>query len=81
MANTNFMPYFNYHAIAKNLIATGHLIGASIFTEYKNIRPALVMYFDNHRPIPIREYMWEDYLEKIKKEKIEIINENNIPLK
>lgn len=75
------MPYYNYHAIAKRLIENNHLIAVSIFPEYKNIRPAMVLYFDNHRPIPIREYMWDDYLDKIHNKKIEIINENNIPLK
>ncbi len=75
------MPYYNYHAIAKKLIENNHLIAVSIFPEYKNIRPAMVLYFDNHRPIPIREYMWDDYLDKIHNKKIEIINEHNIPLK
>ncbi len=74
------MPYYNYHAIAKRFIAEGHLIGASVFKEYKNICPALVLYFDNHRPIPIRQYMWDDYLTLIEKEKIEILNLDNIPL-
>lgn len=75
------MPYYNYHAIAKRLIEDNHLIAVSVFPEYKNIRPAMVFYFDNHRPIPIREYMWDDYLDKIHNKKIEIINEHNIPLK
>lgn len=75
------MPYYNYHAIAKKMIENNHLIAVSVFPEYKNIRPAMVLYFDNHRPIPIREYMWDDYLDKIHNKKIEIINEHNIPLK
>ena len=75
------MPYYNYHAIAKRLINDNHLIAVTVFNEYKNIRPALVLYFDNHRPIPIRDYMWDEYLDKIRNKKIEIINEDNIPLK
>lgn len=75
------MPYYNYHAIAKRLINHNHLIAVTVFSEYKNIRPALVLYFDNHRPIPIRDYMWDEYLDKIRDKKIEIINEDNIPLK
>lgn len=75
------MPYYNYHAIAKRLINDNHLIAVTVFNEYKNIRPALVLYFDNHRPIPIRDYMWDEYLDKIRDKKIEIINEDNIPLK
>ena len=75
------MPYYNYHAIAKRLINENHLIAVTVFSEYKNIRPALVLYFHNHRPIPIRDYMWDEYLDKIRDKKIEIINEDNIPLK
>lgn len=75
------MPYYNYHAIAKRLINDNHLIAVTVFGDYKNIRPALVLYFDNHRPIPIRDYMWDEYLDKIRDKKIEIINEDNIPLK
>lgn len=75
------MPYYNYHAIAKRLINDNHLIAVTVFSDYKNIRPALVLYFDNHRPIPIRDYMWDEYLDKIRDKKIEIINEDNIPLK
>ena len=75
------MPYYNYHAIAKRLINENHLIAVTVFSEYKNIRPALVLYFDNHRPIPIRDYMWNEYLDNINDKKIKIINENNIPLK
>ena len=74
------MAYFNYHAKAKQLIDSGHLIGASIFANYHHISPALVLYFDSHRPIPIREYMWGDYLEKIKANKIDILNEENVPI-
>ena len=75
------MPYYNYHAIAKRLINDNLLIAVTVFGDYKNIRPALVLYFDNHRPIPIRDYMWDEYLDKIRDKKIEIINEDNIPLK
>lgn len=54
--------YYNYHARAKALIKNGNCIGATIFDRYHHIYPALVLYFDNHKPIPIREYMWDDYL-------------------
>lgn len=53
--------YYNYHARAKALIKNGNCIGATIFQRYHHIYPALVLYFDNHNPIPIREYMWEEY--------------------
>ena len=68
------MSYFNYHAKAKNLIKANHLLGVTIFDRYHHIYPAMVLYFDNSRPIPIREYMWEDYLSLIKQAKVEIID-------
>lgn len=75
------MTYYNYHAIAKNLIKNGNCFAVSIFENYHNIRPALVLYFNNHKPIPIREYMWSDYLPLINKQNIAVDNPNNIPLK
>ena len=66
------MAYFNYHARAKQLIKSGNCIGASIFNRYHHIYPALVLYFDNHKPIPIREYMWSDYFELLKATEINI---------
>ena len=54
--------YFNYHAKIKRLIKEGHLIGYEFKDEYKGIKPSLVLYFDNNRPMPIREYKWDEYL-------------------
>lgn len=54
--------YYNYHAKAKKLIAEGHLIDLKIVDKWNNIKPALVLFFDNHRPMPIRFYRWEEYL-------------------
>jgi len=54
--------YYNYHAIAKKLIAGGHLTGYNILEKYNNISPCLLLQFDNHRPMPIREYRWNEYL-------------------
>lgn len=74
------MTYFNYHAKAKNLLKNGHCIAVTIFKEYHHIRPALVMYFENSKPIPIREYMWSDYLPLIKEQQLTISNPDNINL-
>ena len=60
------MPYFNYHAKAKKLIKEGFLKGYSIVGEYNKIKPAMVLFFTNHRPMPIREHRWKEYLELIK---------------
>lgn len=80
IVHNNCMAYYNYHAMAKRLINTYHCIGASLFSSYHHIYPALVLYFDNHKPIPIREYMWEDYLDLLKVQNIHINNDENIPL-
>lgn len=53
--------YFNYHAKIKQLIADGHLIDFQIMPKWNLITPALVLYFDNHKPMPIRKYRWEEY--------------------
>lgn len=56
------MSYFNYHAKAKNLIETGHLTDYEIVPEWNGISPALVLYFDNNRPMPIREHKFDEYM-------------------
>ncbi len=74
------MSYYNYHAMAKRLLYDNRCIAVSIFSEYHHIRPAMVLYFDNHKPIPIREYRWKEYLTIIRELKLPIQNVNNIPL-
>ena len=66
--------YYNFHAIAKRLINDGHTLSASIFDAYHHISPALVIYFDNHKPIPIRQYMWDFYIPLLKDKNIIINN-------
>ena len=56
------MAYFNYHAKAKGLIGTGHLVCFEIVERWGNIAPALVLYFDNNRPMPIREHRFDEYM-------------------
>ncbi len=60
------MPYFNYHAKAKKLIAEGHLTDYKLVEEWNGIAPALVLYFDNNRPMPIREHKFEEYFKLLK---------------
>lgn len=55
------MSYYNYHAKAKNLISEGHLVSWEIVDKWNSISPALILYFDNNKPIPIREYRWDEY--------------------
>lgn len=56
------MSYFNYHAKAKRLINDGHLVGYEFVDNWNGIKPALVLYFDEANPMPIREYRWQEYL-------------------
>lgn len=58
------LSYFNYHATAKQLIREGKLKKYFFTENYKGIRPALVLLFDDikHPVMPIRENRWEEYL-------------------
>lgn len=59
--------YFNYHAKAKRLILEGHLLYYKIVKSYNGISPALILYFDSSKPMPIRNYHWQEYIELIEK--------------
>lgn len=61
------MAYFNYHAKAKKLILEGSLKEYYIASNYNGIKPALVLVFKNHVPMPIREHKWAEYFELIDK--------------
>lgn len=56
------MGYFNYHAKVKNLIKEGLLVQYEFIDNWNGIKPALVLYFENANPMPIREYRWQEYL-------------------
>lgn len=62
--------YYNYHAKVRRLISEGHLTGWEIADRYKNIRPAIVLHFDNHPPLPIRQHRWAEYLLLLDPDKI-----------
>lgn len=74
------MSYFNYHAKAKRLIKEGHLVDYEIVDSWNKISPALVLYFDNNRPMPIREYMWDEYFKILnnRKDGVMMIKNANI---
>lgn len=58
--------YFNYHAKIKRLINEEKLIKVEIVEKYNNISPAMVLYFKDNPPMPIREYKWSLYFEIIR---------------
>lgn len=68
------MTYFNYHAQAIKLIQTGHCKGACIEPVHNKISPALILFFDNHKPMPIREDKWIVYTKILSTFGIEIKN-------
>lgn len=59
--------YYNYHAQVKRLIEEGHLSEYRLLEAYHGIGPCLLLIFDNHRPMPIRQHRWEEYLALIAK--------------
>lgn len=67
-----FMAYFNYHAKAHSLIKLGHCVKAEVVEKYNDISPALILYFDNHIPMPIREYRFDDYFELLKQYDVKV---------
>lgn len=56
------MGYFNYHGKIKKLIDAGELERFEIVDEYHNISPAMILYFKNHAPMPVREQHFDEYL-------------------
>ena len=55
------MGYYNYHGRIKQIIAEGNLTGMKIMDRWNQIAPAMVLFFDNHKPMPVREYRWDEY--------------------
>lgn len=56
--------YYNYHAKIKRLIKQNKLLKVKYFEKYNNISPALVFYFDDEKPMPIREYRFMEYFDE-----------------
>ncbi|MBP3431255.1 MAG: hypothetical protein J6K39_00095 [Clostridia bacterium] len=53
--------YFNYHAKVQRLIKAGHATGFEMREEYHKISPCLLIFFDNHPPMPIRQHRFDEY--------------------
>lgn len=65
--------YFNYHAKIKRLIEQGHCLGFKKMRNYHGISPCILIFFDNEKPMPIREYRFEEYLFLFAKFRVEEI--------
>ena len=59
--------YYNYHGVAKRLIREGKLLEFRKVARWGNIAPAFVLFFDGHKPMPIREERVPEYVEVIGK--------------
>ncbi len=59
--------YFNYHAKAKRLIREGKLVSFAFYDKWNGISPALVLFFEDEKPMPVREHRWREYLDIIDK--------------
>ncbi|MBO7389949.1 MAG: thermostable hemolysin delta-VPH [Clostridia bacterium] len=57
--------YYNYHAVLRRLIREGKLIDFKRVEKWGNIAPAFVLFFEGHRPMPIREERVPEYLAEI----------------
>lgn len=54
--------YFSYHAVAKRLIREGKLTAFKRVERWGSISPAFVLFFTDHRPMPIREARVPEYV-------------------
>ena len=57
--------YFNYHAKVKEIIKTDTVTKIEIVDNHNGIKPAMLLYFKNHKPMPIREHKWDEYIKLI----------------
>ena len=54
--------YYNYHGVARKLIREGRLTGFRKVERWGRIAPAFVLFFEGHRPMPIREERVPEYV-------------------
>ena len=63
--------FFNYHSKVKRIIQSDTVTKIEIVKDYNGIKPAMVLYFKNNPPMPIREYKWDEYISLLFEEKEE----------
>lgn len=64
------MSYFNYHAKIKKLIKENQLSKIVLLNKYNNISPCMLLIFKSNKPMPVREYRWQEYFDYLSSEKI-----------
>lgn len=64
--------HFNYHAKIKKLITENHMTYYDFTEKYNNISPALIFFFDCHKPMPVRKYKWQEYKFFLKSKNIDL---------
>lgn len=57
--------YYNYHMQIKKRLKQGKLKKFELVEKWKDISPALVLYFDDNKKMPVREEYFNEYLELI----------------
>ncbi len=57
--------YFNYHSKVKQVIENDTITKIEIVDNHNGIKPAMLIYFKNHPPMPIREHKWDEYINYI----------------
>jgi len=63
--------FFNYHSKVKRIIQSDTVTKIEIVKDYNGIKPAMVLYFKNNPPMPIREHKWDEYISLLFEEKEE----------
>ena len=60
--------YFNYHSKVKKIIEEDIVTKIEIVDEYHGIKPAMLLHFKKHPPMPIREHKWDEYISLLLKD-------------
>lgn len=66
------MAYFSYHGKIRKLVKGGELEKVVFVERYKQISPALVLFFKTHAPMPVRKHRFEEYKEFLEKYGFEV---------
>lgn len=54
------------------MIEAGHCVKAELVEQYKEIGLSLILYFDEHIPMPIRPHKFGEYFELLNKYNVQV---------